>query len=257
MSTEETIPTTITPTVQTYYDSNIAAVKAIDGEIAQCNMPTEELMAWGEQIVFLLETDHSILTGRGLDPHFSESLPARLGTFLVAASEALLVKDRKGTFTREWQKAEPTLKLLEDEITEAILYACRGNEDALQSLKKIKEGQGHRDSIFDLLSLYKLGTEQAPALEKVFFDMSKLETAQSEHTRLLKLFTAAENSPAEIEEKQELKDRAFTWLMEAINEIDACARYTFGRNSEQYAKYQSDYWKRLRAKSKSSANSEL
>lgn len=253
MAEEETAPV-ITATVQDYYDQNIATVKALTGEIAKCYMPTEEVMTWTEQVIYMLKTDASPMVDKGLDIMYPDSLPARLGTFVVAASETLIVKDRKSDVTQQFLEAEPKLYALVEEITEAIYYACRNEPNALISLDKIQEGQSRKDNIYDLVSLYKLGKEYEEKLEAIDFDMQKLDQALEEHSRLLKLLTASTNTPAELEEKQLIKNKAFTWLLEALHEIDACARYTFGRKSERYAQYKSDYWRRIRTLKKDDTN---
>ncbi len=105
--------------------------------------------------------------------------------------------------------------------------------------------------IQDLSDLAALGNEYSEYLTAINLDLNLLTQASETAARLsevLALANAENTSGGAIE----LRNRAFTYLKEVVDEIRTVGQYLFWRNKERLQGYSSSYRKKYRGSKKNS-----
>ena len=231
------------------YLAKIAIIEAIpDDQMKSPNMPVDAFLQEAENLYQWCLPDKEMLIAAGLKWIFVEELQVRAGA--AREGESIWIKER---FTRkeaekEWREKSPAAYDLRDTILHHFRFAFRKDSDLLNRVSQIAEGGGHADMIQDLNDLSVLGKDYTDLLEVISFDADLLDAAAAtadEMAAILSLTTAdrADNSRERI-----IRDKAVTYLKEAVDEIRNCGQYVFWRNEQRFKGYVSHYFKSRRNK---------
>ncbi|NJO70194.1 MAG: hypothetical protein HC830_13740 [Bacteroidetes bacterium] len=129
-----------------------------------------------------------------------------------------------------------------------MLY--RKHPDLLRIVKKIAEGAGHADMIQDLFDAAVLGEENPEPLKAINFDMQLLTQAQALARQMSKLLAKANGAQLADNKQKELRDKAYTYMKQAVDEIRTHGHYVFWRNPEKEKGYTCNYTKRRNSETK-------
>ncbi len=227
---------------QESYKTHLSTILAIaDEEVITPSLPAEEAIAEAEKLVLIAQRDKDLLLGAGLNPHLIDTLPDRIGSFAFASSNHMLMADAKSDMHQEWQEAEPKGFELRRELLHTFRFAYRKDEEVKRKLSRITSGRGRKDMIYDLLSLYQLGTEHTEPLAAINFDMALLEQAKEQFDELSNIFAAAQMTPETIDDVRIIKNKSHTWLHEAVSEIKEYGKFLFWKDEDRLNDYVSDF----------------
>ncbi len=95
--------------------------------------------------------------------------------------------------------------------------------------------------VFDLLSCYEMGTAYPTELAAVNFPKAQLDQAKSLHIKLCSLIAKSTLLPDEEKQFRDLRNRAYTWLRQAIDEMRVFGVWLHADNPEKAANYISKY----------------
>ena len=128
------------------------------------------------------------------------------------------------------------------DLFDSSLYALRNNDDALAIVARIQEGEGVADMCQDLKDLAALTEKYRAEFDRIDFDVEIAKRARALATEVLTGHAAATTKKVSIEMK-EIRDRAFTHLNDAVDEVRAAGLFAFRRDtdSSRLAKFRSAY----------------
>ena len=95
----------------------------------------------------------------------------------------------------------------------------------------------------DLNDLSVLGKANPDLLTEVNFDLTLLDTAADLSDRMGDLLGATNGERKKDSEAMIIRDQAYTYLKQAVDEIRECGKFVFWRNPDRLKGYISDYWK--------------
>jgi hypothetical protein len=84
-------------------------------------------------------------------------------------------------------------------------------------------------------------------LTPINFDLTRLDTAANLSDRMGDLLGATNGERKEVSEAIQIRDKAYTYLKLAVDEIRECGKFAFWRNPDRLKGYNSEYWKQQKA----------
>lgn len=230
------------------YLARLNLIEAIpNAEVRYPIMPVDVYVQETENLYQWCQPDQSQLTAAGLDWNLVLDLPGRAGALREAQSIWFNVRFNRAANTKEWNEKSPAAYELRDRILRALRYAYRHEPALLSRVAAIAEGRGHADMIQDLNDLAVLGKDNPAPLLKINFVLSLLDTAADTAKAMADLLS--KNATIRIDSSKEriLRDKAFTYLRQVVDEIRACAQFVFWDNEERLKGYVSQYLRAKRA----------
>ncbi len=152
-------------------------------------------------------------------------------------------------FTKEQAQKQfallaPAVYDLRDRIVHSMLFAYRKVEDVKSRVQAIADGSGDADMIQDLSDLGVHGKNNPEPLVAINFDMNLLDEAEQKSDELASLLGVAHGEKAIDKGAKILRDKAYTFLKESVDEIRECGRYVFWRDEQRAVGYGSAYFRR-------------
>lgn len=220
----------------------IAAVKNEDVQIPY--MPVKEYLQEAEDLHQWALHDKDALLGAGLDEAVLNDLPVLTGA--TRHAEALWAKEvnMQQEARREWNVAGPEGYELRDGLLHSFRYAFRKRPDLINRVRAIDEDTGHPDMIQDLQNLAVLGKANPQLLEAINMDLSLLDKAAETSDSLAETLAIANGERYTMNEAKLTRDKAYTLLKAAVDEVRECGKYVFWRNDDRLVGYASQYNRR-------------
>ncbi len=208
------------------------------------NMPVDVFVQEAENLYHWSKDDQKALTKAGLDWNLVLSLPARAGA--CRESQSLWNKERNTRQEAEqaWKEEAPAAFDLRDQLIHDFRFAYRKFDGLLARVDEIAQGDSNADMVQDLNDLSVLGKANSKPLKDINFDMPLLDTASEISDRMGDLLGATNGERKEVSEAMIIRDKAFTYLKQAIDEIRECGKFAFWRNPDRLKGYSSVYWQR-------------
>jgi hypothetical protein len=183
-----------------------------------------------------------VLANSRLDPALADSLPARI--------EALDAADARWSDLRTYQlpSSRRKLRLQAEELRGDSITSLRHflpqNPQVQARVNQIAEGTGLADLIDDLKKLSVLVGEQSAALQRADLPPKASEKLLSFAQKLDEATTEAASASAGTDEAraaQGLRNRAYWYLREAIDEIRECGRHALRKEPALAKHFRSSY----------------
>lgn len=224
------------------YADSIAIIMEIEKEaVRSLDMPEEEAINEAHTLHEAVLRDDAALRAKGCPAEFIDSLPGRINLFAYLTNYMLLKLHDDESIQQSWIGEKKKGYALRKEILRAYEVAYRKEELRLDQLSKIKRGRGDTDMIVDLLSLKEMGVTYPNQLNAVNFDMTVLEDAVTLSAQLSALLGKCNIAPDEEKELREVRNRAYTWLHEAMEEIRTFGRWIHADDEEKHKDYVSAF----------------
>ena len=222
------------------YNNKLATISAIK-EIKSPNMPVDIYLQEAEDLHHWSLDDKAKLMGAGLDAALIGDLPVRAGACREAQSLWTKERNTREEAEQEWKDKSPGAYELRDELLHSFRYGFRKRDDLLSRVKEIAEGDGHADMIHDHNDLAVLGRENKPLLKKIKLDMAKLDLAAATANEMADVLSRANGERSADSQVRVVRDQAYTYLKEAVDEIRSCGKYVFWKNKNRLKGYRSEY----------------
>ncbi|MEW7290636.1 hypothetical protein [Aquimarina sp. 2304DJ70-9] len=229
------------------FESKLAVLNTMAiNEVKTPNMPVDNALQEAENLFIWASDDKKALIGNsGLDwAKFAKDLPVRAGALRHAQS--LWVSERYGQeeANKAWKEQSPKAYELRDDLLDDFRYAFRKRPDLLSRVREIANGQGNADMIQDLSDLSVLGKSNPGELTIAKFKLAKLDIAAQVSNDMAELLAKANGATLENSLAKEIRDKAFTHLKEAVDEIRDAGKYVFKNTPERFKGYISRYNKK-------------
>ncbi len=227
------------------------AIKAIDAKVVKYpNMPVGIYLQEGEDLYAWTNDDRAALLAAGLPEPVIDELPGRIGAVRYIQSRWNSKRFTKEEAQKQFALLAPVAYDLRDTLVHDMLYAYRRHPDLKSRVQAIADGSGDSDMIQDLSDLGVHGKNNPEPLAAVNFDMNKLDEAAAKSDELASLLGVAHGEKAVDKETKILRDKAYTFLKESVDEIRDCGQYVFWRNEERSVGYASAHKRRTRSAAK-------
>jgi hypothetical protein len=230
------------------YDLCAAEIEKVQNAVTP-NVPIRVLIQEAEDLCLWCQKDKAALTAAGLSWNLVESIPARIGALRYVQSEWLQSTDEAKA---EWKERSPEAYALHDELIHHCMFAYRNMPDVLVKVQHIAEGAGHADMIQDLSDLSVLGKANSAPLVAIGVDMKLFDRAEVLSGEMGELLARANGARRETNVNVEIRNKAYAYLKEGMDEVRRCGQYVFWRDEKRKVGYVSMYIKAKMDKKKTS-----
>lgn len=211
-------------------------------EIAPINLPEDAAIQEGYRVAALVEKYGTRLAKSDIDQKYLETMGTRAGAYAyaVAQLEAFVKVSDNNKVKFDQNKAE-AFEVRRYALS-TVEYVFRKDRKVLATLAdNIKPGRGVMDLTKDLLSIHKLAKDQKKRLEEACADFSLFEQAHGLHCSLSDLMSQIDIDPDRINAAKETCLKAWTYLWEALDEINAAGRFVFMNEPDVEELFYIDY----------------
>jgi hypothetical protein len=237
------------------YNQAIDQILAIDEKQVKFpdNIPVGTYVQEADNLYEWCREDKETLTAQGLPWEFVTDLPMRAGALREAEARWNSQRFNKKEAAKKWDRISPGAYELRDQLLQYFRFAFRKDHDLMKTVKRIAEGNGHADLIQDLNDLSVLGRDNTGLLGKINFDMNLLDEAAEASRALSQLLAEVNTERMEYKEAKGIRDRAYTHLKEAVDEIYDHGQFAFRGDEERLRGYRSNYMFLCRRRNKKKA----
>jgi hypothetical protein len=198
---------------------------------------TENLWQW-------CKDDQSALEAAGLDWNFVASLPVRAGACREAQSLWNKERNVRKKAEKDWKEQSPQAFDLRNQLVHTYRYAFRKDSTLLDRVEEIALGDTNADMVQDLNDLAVLGRNNPGPLQLIRFDVTLLDQASQTADEMGELLGIVNGERQTDSETMIIRDKAYTFLKQAVDEVRECGKFVFWRNPDRLKGYVSDFWQK-------------
>lgn len=237
------------------YQTKLPLLQAIpDNQAKSPTIPVDQFIQEAENTYTWCQQDKEKLIAIGLDWTIVDDVPTLAGALRQSESQWFTTRFTREEAQRTWNARSPQGYDLRNEILHNALFAYRKLPDLLSRAQSIADGSGHPDMIQDLNDLAVLGREHPEPLSAVGFDIIKLDQAADISKELASCLAAAATDRNDTGKAKSIRDKAYTLLKNAVEEIRRHGQFLFWRDDERIKGYVSIYGRRHRTKQAGTQN---
>lgn len=227
------------------YEAKLPTLESIpDDDVISPNIPVAVALQEAEDLLEWCKEDKDVLVKSDLDWTLVEDLPLRIGACRYCQSQWQREYKSMEEAQKEWNLKSPGAYTLRNDLLHHFFHAYRKMPDLTGRVRKIAEGSGHADMLQDLSDLSALGLANPDPLKKINLDMTLLNKAATDSEQLAVLLAKANGSHMSDNKLKTVRDKAFTHMKEAVDEIREVGQYAFWHNEDRKKGYVSAYYKR-------------
>lgn len=227
-----------------------------DGSIRTPSQPVDSFAQEAENLAVWAEADRTALEAAGLDWQTVSSIPARAGALRQAESDWLGKRFGQAEAQRAWKSAEEEGIALREELLAAMRFAYRFSDEILGRVSLISEGGSQADLIQDLNDIATLGRAHPDPLTAIGISTTQLDEAATKSDDLAALLAVREGDSTSDPAKK-LRDQAYTYLEQAVNEVRSYGRYVMRKDDRRSSGYTRQYRPRTRSSSEQSQTGQV
>ena len=217
-------------------ETALASIAA--NEVRLPHIPIDKFVQEAYDLHHLIVEDHEPLLKAGMSPDLITELSDRAR--LLRRTQSMWSKERysKEEAAREWDARSESAYELKDSLEASFRFAFRKHPNLLAKVAAIEEGTGHVDMVQDLSDLSVLGKANLHLLEAINLDLEELNTAEVWADELAILLARVNGERQDHSGTKHLRDKAYTYLKEVVDEIRATARFVYRKNPKKLVSFQ-------------------
>ncbi|TRX70487.1 hypothetical protein [Carboxylicivirga sp. M1479] len=224
------------------YTQKLEEAKALaNDQVLYPYMPISVYCQEAEDLAVWATHDLAQLAAAGL----SETIITDLNIWSGAThhAQSLWMKEKKSQkeAEEEWATKSPLAYDFRNQLLHGLRYAFRKHPNLLALLAEIDEGNSDADMVQDLSDLSVLGIDNPELIQKAGIsieDMNKAAT-MSDDMGLLRARSNGEKHSGN--EYLDIRNRMYTQLKTLVDEVRACGKFVFWRDSKRVKGYASQY----------------
>jgi hypothetical protein len=214
-------------------------------EIVAPSMPVSTYVQEAEDLNAWMHGDRALLVAHGQPAAMLDSMPIRIGALREAESEWNTSRYEKEEAQAEYEEMVAAASALLVRTTRHYRYAFRRHVALLGRLPNATSWMADADRIQYLNDLAVMGREHASLLQTAGFDLALLDALAAKSDALAEKSAAARNEKASGRGSKAMRDRAYTYLKVAVDEIRAAGRFLFWDDDVRLQGYRSEYVRKL------------
>jgi hypothetical protein len=187
------------------------------------------------------QPDKDKLIANHLDWSLVEDIPARVKALKELQSLWAVSDSGDAEIEKKWEAKKSEALKLRKHIVRSMKFAFNGNEPMIAKIKKHSKGSGAIELIQSLNDLSAFGREHKDFLAAAYFDMSLIDTAAETSDIIGDLHSSVKAKRAYCSESRKIRDKGFTHLKEAVDELKRHADYVLVGRQDRLKGYTSEY----------------
>jgi hypothetical protein len=240
------------------YQEKLEEIKQIpDDKIEILYMPLDHYMLEADGTYTQALKDKEALVKAGIPEELIHDLAKRVGACRQAQSNWIDKRNKQKEAEKKWSKRVEIAYELRTDMIHGFRYAYRNYPDLLNQVSYIAKDYGHADLIQDMNDLSTMGRNNPEPLKAIGFNMDLLDQAAKMSGELSELLNQANGDRWSNDEAKIIRDKAYTYLKQAVDEIRECGKYLFWRDEERLKWYTSEYIRQRRQKDDYAEHSEI
>ncbi|MDG5816774.1 hypothetical protein QA601_16880 [Chitinispirillales bacterium ANBcel5] len=204
------------------------------------DMPVDVSAHEARVTVLLLRQDEEKLKSIGYDTTITDRIEEAAGTFSVAEAKLTAILGDQLEAVKIWKKHRDEGYDLRDQVLDALKFACREDDDAMEKLKPFPRRPKQEIMILNLHFLSELGKKYQHHLKKMNFDMKVIEKCKTFGDKLSHLYASAYSAERPCQMRV-IRNKAFTLMKELMAQAREYVTYLFKKNSTHIKQYSSQY----------------
>jgi len=230
------------------YSELLPEIQAIGPEnVVIPTVPVDVFVQEAENLAHWCTDDQEALVNASLDWNLVTSLSARAGACREAQSIWIKERNMRQEAEQLWKDEAPAAFGMRDHLLHTFRYAFRKDAGLLARLDEIALGDSNSDMVQDLNDLSVLGKAHPDLLTPINFDPIALDDAAETADSMADLLGATNGERKEVSESMIIRDKAYTYLKQAVDEIRECGKFVFWRNPDRLKGYVSEFWQKRNA----------
>ncbi|MEQ8647746.1 MAG: hypothetical protein RIC06_11195 [Cyclobacteriaceae bacterium] len=203
-------------------------------------IPVDVFIQEAHDLYVWISEDLKQLYAAGLDKRFVESLPERIDALQLSQSQWINCRESRKTILLDQKQVKEEALQMKNDLVAALRFAFREDHHIQKSVADIMKGTSSADLAQDLSDLAVLAGANKQGLKAIGFDIRKIKLA-SEYISKLADATALWNVEKMSTDAREMRDRAYTHLLEAVHAIRVTGRYVFRDDKVRITGYRHRY----------------
>lgn len=214
-------------------------------------MPTQWFNRWISRIIEAQNSGHrDLMAARNVPAELLDELQDRHTVYLYTSAKKANAEEAQSALETSLENEEDSLHEYLNLVERTMRYAHRSDKAEMENIIDISKGTGPDNEINDLRRYHEISIRKPQALTDINEDATIFaEALWSRHEKLSGLKAAVDNAPDMTNEEMILMHRAYTHLMNSVDEIVACAEFLFGKDSPEFEPYRAEYYAELGKKS--------
>lgn len=209
-------------------------------DVKSPNTPVDVSIQESNDVLHWCQKDMPAFLKIGISKEKIKSIPLRIEGLRHIESKWLTDRFNKEQSLVQWKEESKPAYKLRDNLLHDFRYAYRKNPSVLRRIRIIGSGRGHSDMIQDLSDIAAVGHEFPKELKAIDFDMAQLDQAEELATKLSNILSESRVGEG-YKDTKDLRDRAFTYLKQIIDEIREAGQYLFWKDEEKFVHFRSAY----------------
>ncbi|MFA8299302.1 MAG: hypothetical protein ACEPOV_04010 [Hyphomicrobiales bacterium] len=239
------------------FNKTLSELLAIaNDKVKRPSVPTEIAIQEAEDLYAIAKRYEDELTEVGLTTEMIDSLMTRAGVLRVAQSRWRMNYNSFQDPVKDWKDARAEAQELQERLKNTFRYAYRNEERLMTRVREIGLGQNDQDMIQDINDFVTLGLDYPTYLEAVKFDVSELDKIANKSREFARLLADSKAERKLQHDHKDIRDRAFTFLKDVVDETRACAKYVFAEHPAVVKRFLSSYRSRKRRSKEEENNTE-
>lgn len=233
------------------YNAKLEAIMAVPVEaIKEPSPPVHVALQEAEDLYHWSLDDAEPLKTVGITMAMIKDVPPRAGACREAQS--LWNKDfrSQAEAQKQWNIQAPLAFDFRNDLLQTMGFGYRKDDSLMGRVAAIRAGAGNADLIQDLNDIAVLGRENPEPLISISFDITNLDLAATRADELADLRARANGDKGEQNESKIIRDRAFAYMKQLVDEIREAGKYVFRNDESRLKGYSSQYWRKINRRKK-------
>ena len=216
-------------------------------QIIATSIPIDIFLQEAENLALWSCDDIDQLSTVGVTHKVIDDLKLRINACREAQTHWIKIKKITPDVQKQWKEQADIGWALQDELIRYFHFAFRHDKALMETLKRYKRENVLVNMFMNLVSLAQLGNKNKELLLSVNMDLEKLTTAEQLAQELRELWSLSKLSRTDKHNHKILRDKAYTYLKQLVDEIRSCGKFLFHDNPERLQGYKVDYFIQKRA----------
>lgn len=227
------------------YEQQAEVIEAIQ-KVAKPNLPIPVAIEEAEELYLWVQSDRAALERVGLSWQLVDDLPLRAAACRYIEGEWQNHLSTTSDAEKEWIQKRDQAKALSVDLALALRFALGRKLNVLGAQKPTSRHLNQAAFIEYCYNIAFLAAGYTEQLQAVGFDLSRLDGAcdDAEHLSVLLARVTTERGEQYILRNQ--RNRAYTHLKEAVDQIRRCGKFAFASQPERLKGYASAYGRKSR-----------
>jgi hypothetical protein len=231
------------------YNGLVATLRGIDArKVLTPPVPVPQFTQEAEALIAWIAPDRVALESVGIPSALLDGLPSRVGALRQGESHWNALRFTKEEAQRTFAEVSEGAFGLLDAIRRHMRFAFRDRPDLLDRLCPRPCSLSVSEKIQALNNMAVLGKENQAPLTAAGFDMALLDEAAAASDELSRLMGEALGERIAGNAAKDMRDRAYTYLKEAVDEVRTAGRFLFWRDENRLRGYRAVFKTRRNVK---------